>query len=354
LKVNESLEKGEKLTSAGGRFIFIFQDDGNFVLYDYDFREKYDYEDHSNRRVLFDAESHGGGACLVTLMPDGHLVISNATNSEIIKSVSKVKGQGNQSSILKLQDDGNAVILSDGKQIWETKSKQWDPFKLEADAYLETGQWLISPNLRYRFMLHETADLTLHDRVLDNCVVWSSYSNPGVPTHPTLRMHPDGNAIYMDIQEVFWASDTANQGDKTSVLKVQDDGDVVIFSKGERIWRLKTRRPLQIKEGESLNTADTLFSPNGRFQFRVKEDGNLVINDAKEQGRAIWESGVKAPKGQAIVQGDGNLVVYQDEMRVWAGKNAVNGTAVLVLQDDGVAVLTAGGKRIWASPNTPR
>jgi glycerophosphoryl diester phosphodiesterase len=108
LQNDEVLYPNQSLTSADGRFILIYQGDGNLVLY----RQFPGQE----RSWLWDSETHGrpGGACV--MQGDGNLVIY--LDGQAIWSSNT---WGNPGSRLVVQNDGNVVIYRpDGRAIWAT------------------------------------------------------------------------------------------------------------------------------------------------------------------------------------------------------------------------------------------
>jgi exopolysaccharide biosynthesis protein len=109
----------------------------------------------------------------------------------------------------------------------------------------------------------------------------------------------------------------------------------------------------QINDG-TLTANQALVSANGRYTAVMQTDGNFVVYDGT---RAIWASGTdgKANGGFLAMQGDGNLVVYAPGGNAkWAsGTNGagVNRQFTLVMQDDGNLVVydSQGGAALWSS-----
>jgi uncharacterized cupin superfamily protein len=66
-----------------------------------------------------------------------------------------------------------------------------------------------------------------------------------------------------------------------------------------------------------------LRSPNGRFAAIMQYDGNFVVYD---NGRAKWASGTVDKGDRVAMQEDGNLVIYQGWSATWhtdtRGRNA--------------------------------
>jgi hypothetical protein len=108
-----------------------------------------------------------------------------------------------------------------------------------------------------------------------------------------------------------------------------------------------------LNTGESLNVNDFLQSNNGQYKAIMQSDGNFVVYNAT---RAIWASNTVRGNGAyfAVMQSDGNFVLYQGTPQhqgapYWAS-NTVHGPGayLLTLQDDGTLVMYQGASR-WAS-----
>ena len=80
----------------------------------------------------------------------------------------------------------------------------------------------------------------------------------------------------------------------------------------------------------------------------MQGDGNLVIYD--ENGKALWASNTRGSGIRAVFQADGNLVVYNSaNQSVWKSSTSGHNGAQLVLQADGNVVIEQGGQEFWAS-----
>jgi hypothetical protein len=96
----------------------------------------------------------------------------------------------------------------------------------------------------------------------------------------------------------------------------------------------------------------SLSSPNNRYVLRMQDDGNLVLYSF---GRAVWASNTFVRGSIVKMQGDGNLVIIAPGNRaVWAS-NSRGDNSIFVLQNDGNMVIIAPGNRvIWASGTNGR
>ena len=106
-----------------------------------------------------------------------------------------------------------------------------------------------------------------------------------------------------------------------------------------------------LQSGGRLLSGQSLTSSNGRYRLVYQTDGNLVLYDDVE--RTIpWASGTAGTSaGMALMQGDGNFVVYDAQMNgLWSTGTAGNANARLALQSDGnVVVYRADGVALWGA-----
>ncbi len=103
--------------------------------------------------------------------------------------------------------------------------------------------------------------------------------------------------------------------------------------------------------GSSLYPNAALYSANGCFQAIMQGDGNFVVYAPGH--RAIWaEPGSKRVANSIVMlQGDSNLVVIAPGNHpVWAAGTNGSGAVRLIQQDDGNLVLyNAANKAVWSS-----
>ena len=98
-----------------------------------------------------------------------------------------------------------------------------------------------------------------------------------------------------------------------------------------------------------LMKEDYLLSPDGRHQFILQDDGNLVLYRLQDH-HATWASGTNGKAvSKVIMQGDGNLVIYGYPGAVWATGTAGRTNSSLFVQNDGNAVIYEPNVPEWAS-----
>ena len=102
-----------------------------------------------------------------------------------------------------------------------------------------------------------------------------------------------------------------------------------------------------LTEGQKLVKGESLTSSNGAYTLTLQDDGNLVL---ASRGHAIWASGTNGEDVvRAEVQTDGNFVVYTADKPVWHTDTKGKKNVRLVLQDDRNLVLYSGDGAAWSS-----
>ena len=100
---------------------------------------------------------------------------------------------------------------------------------------------------------------------------------------------------------------------------------------------------------QALAPDQALRSPNGRVVLNYQLDGNLVLYF---DGQPRWDSRTAghAP-GQAVMQADGNFVIYDGNgAAAWSSNTAGHEGTVVTVQDDGNCVLYCNGQPLMATP----
>jgi hypothetical protein len=99
---------------------------------------------------------------------------------------------------------------------------------------------------------------------------------------------------------------------------------------------------------QSLAPDQALRSQNGRVVLIYQNDGNLVLY---VDGRAMWDSKTAGrPPGRAIMQDDGDFVVYDAEGALaWTSGTAGHQGCCVAVQNDGNCVLYHNGVALMAT-----
>lgn len=113
----------------------------------------------------------------------------------------------------------------------------------------------------------------------------------------------------------------------------------------------------RLRPGARLLPGLSLTSKGGQFRLAYQSDGNVVLYN-NVTGTTQWNSGTAGTgAGSAIMQSDGNFVVYDAQgVAKWFTKTGGNTNAFLVLQTDGnLVVYSSGGQAVWDrfSASTP-
>ena len=102
-----------------------------------------------------------------------------------------------------------------------------------------------------------------------------------------------------------------------------------------------------LTEGQKLVKGESLTSSNGAYTLTLQDDGNLVL---ASRGHAIWASGTNGEDVvRAEVQSDGNFVLYTADKPVWHTDTKGKKNVRLVLQDDRNLVLYSADGSAWST-----
>jgi hypothetical protein len=130
------------------------------------------------------------------------------------------------------------------------------------------------------------------------------------------------------------------------VLRVQDDGNVVIYgTDGTPLWWTGWDRT-SLFTGQYLLPGQQITSPNGRYWLPFQYDGDVMV--WCRDGRLLFYTGSRGG-ARLILHADGNLVEYRaDGSAVWASGTWRDGPSRLDVQNDGNVVLyRADGTASW-------
>jgi hypothetical protein len=339
MQPGEALNPGQSVASTDGRFVFVYQTDGNLVLY-------------GPGGPLWASNTAGQPAGVCVMQTDGNLVVYDPDRPLWSSDTWQHPG-----SRLVVQNDGNVVIYTPaGQAVWSTNTfvptgPQATGDDMQPGEVLNPGQAIASADGRYSFVYQTDGNLVLYR---GGAPLWAS-NTAGTPAGVCI-MQADGNlVIYGPGGAPLWSSDTWH--DPGSRLVVQNDGNVVIYTPaGQAIWSTDTWVPTgptaggdDMQPGEVLRPGDSLWSASARYLFVYQDDGNLVLYG---RGGALWASNTAGSMaGACVMQGDGNLVVYAPGGHpLWSSDTWQHPGSRLVVQDDGnVVVYTPAGQAVWAT-----
>jgi hypothetical protein len=130
---------------------------------------------------------------------------------------------------------------------------------------------------------------------------------------------------------------------------------------GDLAWRADQVLPSSscgtLQAGEGLNAGGGLYSCNGRFELVQATNGDLLLWQLDNGPTLIWQRNFGLNGGSyAIMQGDGNFVVYPGPgiTAAWATNTVGFPGARLVVHNDGdIVVYDASGILRWTSNTSP-
>ena len=225
--------------------------------------------------------------------------------------------------------------------------------KDESYVPLTVGSSLTSPNGKYSLTMQTDGNLVLNCK---GTLVWST-NTQGKTIPQGLTFQTDGNlALYDDNRKPHW--DSGTHGTEASKMDMQDDGNFVLYTDGdETIWSTGTSglcesinsRTIGTESFIAIETGSSLKSLNGRYEFKMQEDGNLVLYCGK---RVMWQTRTDNERIREGLkfQTDGNLVLYTQHPRraVWHSNSHGTKASKLIVQNDGNVVLyTSEGELVW-------
>jgi hypothetical protein len=199
----------------------------------------------------------------------------------------------------------------------------------------------MSHNLQYRLAMQSDGNLVVYG----NGRAVTATRTPGHPG-AYLAVQTDGNAVLYDATgKPLWNTATKGTG---AQLAMQDNGDLVLRLSGQWAWSNGAPGSDKLTPGGVLTAGQTLHSPAGTSVLSMQYDGNLVVY---RYGKARWSTRTDGNYGaRAVMQGDGNFVVYDGAGRpLW--NSATNGTGAnrLVMQTDGNLVLYTPRRPVWCT-----
>lgn len=126
------------------------------------------------------------------------------------------------------------------------------------------------------------------------------------------------------------------------------DDDAGVQEKAAGTLPSCTSRGASAAVNTRLNVGECLKSADGRFAAIVQSDGNFVVYST---GGALWATGTTGTSAYLAVQSDGNVVLYASAAAKWSTRTANQGASTLTMQNDGALVLrkNSGGAQTWTS-----
>ena len=214
---------------------------------------------------------------------------------------------------------------------------------------------------------------------------WATNTN-GRGSNCRAVMQIDGNFVVYSGSTPVWASGTV--GWTWAKLRLYADGGLYIANAPNdsplwwiNIWEIHTantgQEPWtnvpggQLGPNQTLYNGDVLSSPGGNYKLDMQSDCNLVIYTRSEiwQPREYWSRFVRilaqtyppdaiadsdtrwrSAECRAVMQSDGNFVIYDYAGRVMTATGTNVPWSVLRMQDDGnLVIYDPSGRAVWSS-----
>ncbi|KQQ18369.1 hypothetical protein ASF48_18350 [Rathayibacter sp. Leaf299] len=221
--------------------------------------------------------------------------------------------------------------------------------RLVADGALAAGESLVSANGAFLFVMQTDGNAVVYDA--SNRPVW--YTGTSV-AGSRIVLQADGNlVVYSSSNSAVWNSGTG--GNPGARLVMQSDGNLVIYrADGSPAWATGYQAPPPavvgdtLQGGGELRSDQRLTSGDGGSQAVMQADGNFVVYG---RGGVNWNSGISGPGNRLVMQRDGNAVVYAAAGGVrWQSGTSGNAGARLLMQNDGnLVIYSTAGRPLWST-----
>ncbi len=216
------------------------------------------------------------------------------------------------------------------------------------------NQYIESPNGIYALALRPDGNLVLFGF---GAAIWDSSTNQTDAS--CLKMQGDGNLVLYNAKGIaLWSTKTDGNG--FSMPQVQSDGNFIMHRNSDyaTTWSTNTGGHYvydyfgsnKLANGQTLTINQYLRSSDGRYALILRENGDLVLYGPGYH--TFWDSHTSGSNANRLVmQGDGNLVLYNGGVAKWSSKTDGNGASNLYLQSDGNLVLRRATDNFpaWAS-----
>ncbi len=241
--------------------------------------------------------------------------------------------------------DDRGAVADEVDDAFAAQAEQLPDALLRGES-LAAGEALVSPSGRYALVLTEDGSLVLADapnRLNPEPVVLAVLAEGGEGA--TLVMQTDGNLVLYTATGGV-AQNFGTDGTAADRLAIQDDRNVVLYG-GGRVWvNFDTVVFSTLQVGEVLLPGDRLASEDGGTVLVMQTDGNLV---GYQGGRVVFQSRtVRYPGAAAVMQGDGNFVVYST-MNVPVFNTRTTNAAV----EENLLLVDVGGFQVLSGAQEP-
>lgn len=180
---------------------------------------------------------------------------------------------------------------------------------LEIGESLLPGQAIVSPSGQYRLLLDFEGHIVLEKEA--NWLAASSGIHMFYGPNSSLVLRSDGALIMWNGVRESVQRNTAGSG--ATSLRVQDDGNLVLYRADNSVaYNFDTAEPSQFVHTGHLLPGERLVSDDRGTTLNMQPDGNLVLYS---HGVARYATGTSTPGAGAVLQSDGNFVVYSPTLQ---------------------------------------
>ena len=240
---------------------------------------------------------------------------------------------------------------------------------LRPGGYLFVGDALVTDSGRLRLVMQSDGNLVLYGP--PGAQVWSSQTAGQSVTYVT--MQTDGNLVMygpiggpppwgsLAVHKI-WETGTHSPGSYLRLYDGDAGGAQIVASPTDIPWRSTPLIPAdrlrpgardRLAPGEGLAPGESLISNNGATQLVFRYSGELALENVAFG--TLWLSPASAqPPWQAVMQHDGNFVVYANNAQpVFASATWSAVPVNLIVQDSGALVIqdSLSAAIIWQQPD---
>jgi hypothetical protein len=240
--------------------------------------------------------------------------------------------------------------------------------QLDTDQVLGPGESLATDDGRYQLIMQSDGNLVLYDTSVSP---WNPQWNSGTATKDTsfAVMQGDGNLVVYRISDgkPTWSSGTWGRGPSFLVLScppsTRPPMSIITNETYVETWSFSPGPPAPpqrpgptqsdgLHSGQVLVPGASITSDDGHSLLVMQGDGNLVLYDTSANPwRPLWASNTATGDSSYLInQGDGNLVVYRlaDGQPTWSSGTAGTGPSFLSMNiapnpGDAIMVLVSIG-----------
>ncbi len=246
--------------------------------------------------------------------------------------------------------------------------------RISVGSVIDYSPYLQSENGKIRLVMQQDGNLVLY-RTEDMVAIWATNTNGSGAESAHLLF--DGNFVLWNaLHDVKWATNTS--GHSNAILVLQNDGNMVMYDGDAPIWATNTvgyQRHLNRQINTTTTVTTTTVVENNRDQNwqekerkerewkeRERKEHDGKGNETRHRSTDRLYAGTRIIRGQSIPSSDHKIklsldnngelaliVVATDEI-LWSAMTMGSDAAYAIMQDDGNLVLYNNSQKpLWAS-----